>query len=112
MEQIDFAEMRLATTRFRTMELITILNRCHRFPGFLYQHARFSPDKKGIGLSVRPRKGSAAICSRCHEATPGYDQLAERRFEFIPLRFRGDGDDRGGVAQVANAGPVDLSVRP
>jgi len=33
---------------------------------------------------VRPRKGSAAICSRCHQTAPGYDQLAERRFEFIP----------------------------
>ena len=33
---------------------------------------------------MRPRKGSAAICSRCHPTAPGYDQLAERRFEFIP----------------------------
>ena len=33
---------------FRAMELTTILNRCHRFPGFVYQHARFSPDKKSI----------------------------------------------------------------
>jgi hypothetical protein len=34
-------------------------------------------------VSVRLRKGSAAICSRCHQMAPGYDQLAERRFEFI-----------------------------
>jgi len=34
---------------------------------------------------VRPRKGSAAICSRCHQPAPGYDQLSERRFEFIPF---------------------------
>jgi hypothetical protein len=34
---------------------------------------------------VRPRKGSKAICSRCHPPAPGYDQLLERRFEFIPL---------------------------
>jgi len=34
---------------------------------------------------VRPRKGSAAICSRCHLPGSSYDQLAERRFEFIPL---------------------------
>src|SRR3989449_11376319 len=63
------------------MELITILNRCHRF----YQQAHFSADKKCIEVAVRPRKGSAAICSRCHLPAPGYDQLAERRFEFIPL---------------------------
>src|SRR3954469_3461725 len=67
------------------MELITILNRCHRFRGFVYQHAHFSTDKKSIEVAVRPRKGSAAVCSRCHLPAPGYDQLAERRFEFIPL---------------------------
>jgi transposase len=67
------------------MELITILNRCHRFRGFVYQHAHFSTDKKSIEVDVRPRKGSAAVCSRCHLPAPGYDQLAERRFEFIPL---------------------------
>ena len=74
-----------AAARFRAMELITILNRCHRFRGFVYHHATFSPDHKSIEISVRPRKGSAAVCSRCHEPAPGYDQLAERRFEFIPL---------------------------
>ena len=67
------------------MELITILNRCHRFRGFVYQHAHFSANKKSIEVAVRPRKGSAAVCSQCHLPAPGYDQLAERRFEFIPL---------------------------
>jgi hypothetical protein len=67
------------------MELITILNRCHRFRGFVYQYAHFSADKKSIEVAVRPRKGSAAVCSRCHLPAPGYDQLAEWRFEFIPL---------------------------
>jgi hypothetical protein len=67
------------------MELITILNRCHRFRGFVYQNTHFSADKKSIEVVVRPRKASAAVCSRCHLPAPGYDQLAERRFEFIPL---------------------------
>jgi hypothetical protein len=74
-----------AFARFRAMELITILNRCHRFRGFVYHRAHFSPDHKSIEVSVRPRKGSAAICSRCHQPAPGYNQLAQRRFEFIPL---------------------------
>ena len=74
-----------ASARFRAMELITILNRCHRFRGFVYHHDRFTTDNKSIEISVRPRKGSAAICSRCHQPAPGYDQLPERRFEFIPL---------------------------
>ena len=67
------------------MELITILNRCHHFRGFVYHQARFSADHKCIEIQVRPRKGSETICSRCHRPAPGYDQLAERRFEFIPL---------------------------
>ena len=38
------------------MELITILNRCHRFRGFVYHQARFSSDHKSIEISVRPRQ--------------------------------------------------------
>ena len=67
------------------MQLITILNRCHRFKGFVYQQVRFGVDAKSIEVIVRPRKGTAAICSYCHKPAPGYDQLAERRFEFIPF---------------------------
>jgi transposase len=67
------------------LQLITILNRCHRFPGFVYQQARFSSDHKSIEIAMRPRKGSGAVCSRCHQPAAGYDQLAERRFEFIPF---------------------------
>ena len=76
----------LALTSFHFMlQLIAILNRCHRFPGFIYYQARFSSDHKSIEIAVRPRKGAKAICSRCHAPAPGYDQLPERRFEFIPF---------------------------
>jgi transposase len=67
------------------MQLTTILNRCHRHKGFVYQQARFSADHKSIEVAVRPRRGSAAICSRCHQPAPGYDRLAERRFQCIPF---------------------------
>jgi len=67
------------------MELTTILNHCHHFRGFVYQHARFGPDKKTIEVAIRPREGSAAVCSGCQKPAPGYDQLPERRFEFIPF---------------------------
>jgi transposase len=67
------------------LHLITILNRCHRFRGFIYRQARFSSDGKNIEIVVSPRVGSKAICSGCHQIAPGYDRLAERRFEFIPL---------------------------
>jgi hypothetical protein len=55
------------------MELITILNRCHRFRGFVYERAHFSADKKSIEVAVRPRKGSTAVCLRCHLPAPGYE---------------------------------------
>ena len=67
------------------LQLITILNRCHHFRGFVYQHACFSPDHKSIEIAVRPRTGSTAVCSRCHQPAPGYDRLAERRYDFIPF---------------------------
>lgn len=67
------------------MELTTILNQCHHHRGFVYQHACFSPDKKSIEVRIRPRSGSAAVCSGCHRAAPGYDHLPERCFEFIPF---------------------------
>jgi transposase len=68
------------------MQLITILNRCHRFRGFVYDGAKFSPSEQlTIEVRVRPRTGSAAICSGCHRPAVGYDHLSERRFEFIPF---------------------------
>jgi transposase len=76
----------LARVHFHFMlQLITILNRCHRFSGFVYHQARFSSDRRSIEISIRPRKGAAAVCSRCHQPGRGYDQLPERRFEFIPF---------------------------
>jgi transposase len=68
------------------MRLPRILNHCHPIPGFVYGQARFREDKQAILVSVRPRKGSAAICSGCHQPAPGYDQSPmPRRFEFIGL---------------------------
>jgi len=52
------------------MELTTILNRCHRFRGFVYERARFSTDEKSVEVVLRPRKGSAAGCSRADEELP------------------------------------------
>src|ERR1035438_5044051 len=47
--------------------------------------ARLSPDRKRLEIRVRPRVGSKAICSGCHRPAAGYDHLAERSFEFIPV---------------------------
>jgi hypothetical protein len=70
---------------FFAMELITILNHCHRFRGFVYHQDRFDAGKQAIEIGVRPRAGSAAVYSGCHQPAPGYDHLPERRFEFIPF---------------------------
>jgi hypothetical protein len=49
------------------MDLITILNRCYHFRGFVYQHA----DHKSIEILVRPRQGLAAVCARGHQPAGG-----------------------------------------
>jgi transposase len=59
------------------MELITILNRCYRHRGFVYQNARFGPDKKSIEVDVRARERSVMVCSGCHKPAPGYDHLPD-----------------------------------
>jgi len=67
------------------MQIITLLNQCYRFSGFVYHHARLHEDGKCLEISVRPRVGSKAICSGCRRPAAGYDHLAERPFEFIPV---------------------------
>lgn len=71
---------------FLLMELVTLLNRCYRFKGFVYGNAQFAKAKQNaIEVRVVPRRGSRAYCSGCGQRSPGYDRLPERAFEFIPL---------------------------
>jgi transposase len=67
------------------MLLTRLLNVCHHFPGFVYERARLCQQSDTIEIEVRPRRGSKARCSSCHQPARGYDQLSQRRFEFIPL---------------------------
>ncbi|MHB8408306.1 MAG: ISL3 family transposase [Acidiferrobacterales bacterium] len=68
------------------MDLITLLNRCHHFKGFVYEKARFAKTRENaIDVRVVPRRGSRPYCSGCGRRCPGYDRLPERAFEFIPL---------------------------
>jgi hypothetical protein len=53
--------------------------------GFVYERARLRRDANTVEIEVRPRRGSKLRCSGCLRAAPGYDRLAARRFEFIPL---------------------------
>src|SRR6266853_417198 len=67
------------------MRLITLLNHCHHFPGFVYEKAQLCPERGIIEIDVRPRRGSKPVCSGCHEPAAGYDHLGLRRFEFVPF---------------------------
>ena len=67
------------------MLLTRLLNACHHFPGFVYAAARLCKAANPIEIDVRPRTGSKPCCSGCHKPASGYDQLPQRRFEFIPV---------------------------
>jgi transposase len=70
---------------FFGMRLISILNKCYHFPGFVYVVARLSKPGKSIEVEVRERVGSKALCSICDQPAPTYDHLGVRRFEFVPF---------------------------
>ena len=70
------------------MHLTSILNRVERHKSFVYKDATFvERDGSDLSIEVRiePRANGRAICSTCGKKRPGYDRLAARRFEFVPL---------------------------
>jgi transposase len=68
------------------MHLKTILNRVYRHPGFVYAKFKLTGSSRPIlHVTVKPRGGTKATCSGCNQKAPGYDVLAVRRFEFVPL---------------------------
>jgi len=69
------------------VQLKTILNSLERYKSFVYQEARWANPKAKteIEIPIEPRANGQSICSGCDKQAPGYDRLAERRFEFVPL---------------------------
>jgi transposase len=69
------------------MLLQTILNRVERHPSFVYETPRWVDDalRPTIEVPLRARANGRPICSGCGKRRPGYDRLAPRRFEFVPL---------------------------
>jgi transposase len=66
--------------------LKTILNRIQKQPGFVYGQVRLMERPRlEIVIEVRPHGRNRARCSGCERKRPGYDTLAPRRFEFVPL---------------------------
>ena len=70
------------------MHLKSILNRVERHKSFVYTQATFV-ERDGvepcIEVQIEPRANGRPICSSCGKKRPGYDRLAARRFEFVPL---------------------------
>jgi transposase len=69
------------------MRLVSILHRLYPHKGFVYGKPIFAEHagQKAIRVPLRPRKGSRPVCGGCGKRGPGYDQLAERSFQFVPL---------------------------
>ena len=67
------------------MQLISVLNHCQHFPGFVYDKARLCAQTKSIEIEVRPRRGAKPVCSGCQRRGPIYDHQSQRRFEFVPF---------------------------
>ena len=66
------------------MQIKTILNRVHPIKSFVYGHARWTEDGKGIEVEIQARANSRPACSQCGRKGPGYDTLPTRRFQFVP----------------------------
>ena len=71
------------------MQLKTILNRVHKFKSFVYGDIVWldSDDKGNLAILVQilARANGKPICSGCGKPGSGYDTLAPRMFEFVPL---------------------------
>ncbi len=67
------------------MRVQTILNRIEKHQGFVYKPARWSADSNRIEVPVRPAARNKPLCSGCGDPAPGYDTLAARCFEYVPL---------------------------
>ena len=65
----------------------TLLNRIHRFKGFVYESVRMEGHGGCLAILIQviPRSNSRPRCSGCGKVRPGYDTLPERSFAFIPL---------------------------
>ena len=76
-----------ATTPPDRMQLRTILNRIQKHKSFVYGEVRLyeTGGRLCLDVELRPRANGRARCSGCDRGRPGYDTLAPRRFEFVPL---------------------------
>ena len=69
------------------MRIQTMLNYVQKCKSFVYTHVKFLKRRgqPALIVTVESRKNSKPICSGCHSKSSGYDRLATRTFEFVPL---------------------------
>jgi len=69
------------------MRVKSILNQVEKYKDFVYERVRWQGEGKErvLVVGVRPHANSPARCSECGEPGPGYDHLAARQFEYVPL---------------------------
>jgi transposase len=63
------------------------LNRIQRFSGFVYRTIGLcgEDDSLHVEIHMAAHAAMAGKCADCREPAPGYDQLAERSWRFVPL---------------------------
>ena len=69
------------------LEVKTLLNRIQHVVGFVYQSIRLrgSGGSLRVEVKIQAHRGIRGKCSTCQQPCPGYDQLPERRWLFVPL---------------------------
>ena len=69
------------------LEVKTLLNRIQHFVGFVYQSIRIRGSGSSLRVEVQvvPHRGIRGKCATCLKPAPGYDQLPERSWGFVPL---------------------------
>jgi transposase len=74
------------------LALKTLLNRIEPLKGFVYESSQISPAAASllaraprIEICLRAHESKLGKCSQCLLPAPGYDRLAQRYFQFVPL---------------------------
>ena len=65
------------------MKITSLLKELYPQKGFVYDDAKL--DDGTMTVSIRPRRGSKALCSQCGKPGPTYDTQRERLYQFVPL---------------------------
>jgi len=69
------------------MLLKTLLNHVEKHKSFVYKNARLVKVQGStrIEVQIEPRRNGQPLCSNCGQRGPGYDRLAERQLNYVPL---------------------------